>query len=146
GAGARAEPGLMADAAGTASENLPLVVVAAGGTGGHLFPAEALAVALGRRGLAIDLATDERAAHYGHEFPARRTHIIPSATVRGRDPVSLARTGFRLARGTLRAFRLLGALGPAAVVGFGGYPTIPPVLAASWRRIPTLIHEQNGVM
>jgi UDP-N-acetylglucosamine--N-acetylmuramyl-(pentapeptide) pyrophosphoryl-undecaprenol N-acetylglucosamine transferase len=136
----------MADAAGNASDNLPLVVVAAGGTGGHLFPAEALAVALAKRGVAIDLATDERAAHYGHEFPARRTHIIPSATVRGRDPVSLARTGFRLARGTLRAFRLLGTLGPAAVVGFGGYPTIPPVLAASWRRIPTLIHEQNGVM
>jgi UDP-N-acetylglucosamine--N-acetylmuramyl-(pentapeptide) pyrophosphoryl-undecaprenol N-acetylglucosamine transferase len=136
----------MADAAGTASENLPLVVVAAGGTGGHLFPAEALAVALGGRGVAIDLATDERAAHYGHEFPARQTHIIPSATVRGRDPVSLARTSFRLAHGTLRAFRLLGRLKPAAVVGFGGYPTIPPVLAAAWRRIPTLIHEQNGVM
>jgi UDP-N-acetylglucosamine--N-acetylmuramyl-(pentapeptide) pyrophosphoryl-undecaprenol N-acetylglucosamine transferase len=136
----------MADATGHASESLPLVVVAAGGTGGHLFPAEALAVALAKRGVAIDLATDERAAHYGHEFPARRTHIIPSATVRGRDPVSLARTSFRLAHGTLRAFRLLGRLEPAAVVGFGGYPTIPPVLAAAWRRIPTVIHEQNGVM
>jgi UDP-N-acetylglucosamine--N-acetylmuramyl-(pentapeptide) pyrophosphoryl-undecaprenol N-acetylglucosamine transferase len=136
----------MADRAGRPSGNLPLVVVAAGGTGGHLFPAEALAVALAKRSVAVDLATDERAALYGKEFPARQTHIIPSATVRGRDPISLARTGLRLAQGTLRAFLLFGRLNPAAVIGFGGYPTIPPVLAAAWRRIPTLIHEQNGVM
>jgi UDP-N-acetylglucosamine--N-acetylmuramyl-(pentapeptide) pyrophosphoryl-undecaprenol N-acetylglucosamine transferase len=121
-------------------------VVAAGGTGGHLFPAEALAVALGKRGVTVDLATDERAVHYGHAFPARETHIIPSATVRGRDPFSLARTGLRLAQGTARAFSLFGRLRPAAVIGFGGYPTIPPLLAAGWRRIPTLLHEQNGVM
>ncbi len=124
----------------------PLVVVAAGGTGGHLFPAEALAVALDRRGVLVDLATDERAMLYGADFPARRTHIIPSATVRGRDPVSLARTALRLGLGTVRAFLLLGRLRPAAVIGFGGYPTVPPLLAAAWRRIPTLIHEQNGVM
>jgi UDP-N-acetylglucosamine--N-acetylmuramyl-(pentapeptide) pyrophosphoryl-undecaprenol N-acetylglucosamine transferase len=130
----------------TQSSAQPLVVVAAGGTGGHLFPAEALAVALAKRGVAVDLATDERAIHYGQAFPARETHIIPSATVRGRDPLSLARTGLRLAQGTVRAFALFGRLRPAAVIGFGGYPTIPPLLAAAWRRIPTLLHEQNGVM
>ncbi|HEX4555380.1 MAG TPA: undecaprenyldiphospho-muramoylpentapeptide beta-N-acetylglucosaminyltransferase [Xanthobacteraceae bacterium] len=124
----------------------PLVVVAAGGTGGHLFPAEALAVALGRRGVSVDLATDERAVLYGADFPARQTHIIASATVRGRDPLALARTALRLGGGTLQAWRLFGRLRPAAVIGFGGYPTIPPLLAAAWRRIPTLIHEQNGVM
>jgi len=125
---------------------VPLVVVAAGGTGGHLFPAEALSAALAKRGVVVDLATDERAALYGKDFPARQTHIIPSATVRGRDPMSLARTGLRLASGAWRAYALLGRIKPAAVIGFGGYPTVPPLLAATWRRIPTLIHEQNGVM
>ena len=124
----------------------PLVVVAAGGTGGHLFPAEALSVALAKRGAVIDLATDERATRYGTTFPARATHVIPSATFRGRDPISLARTVSMLGLGTIKAWMLLGRLRPAAVVGFGGYPSIPPVMAASLRGIPTLIHEQNGVM
>ena len=77
----------------------PLVLLAAGGTGGHLFPAEALAVALKARGLAVELATDERATQYGGEFPARATHIIPSAPIRGRDPLSLAKTGVALGTG-----------------------------------------------
>ncbi len=124
----------------------PLVVVAAGGTGGHLFPAEALSVALAKRGAVIDLATDERATRYGTTFPARTTHVIPSATFRRRDPISLTRTVSMLGIGTIKAWRLLGRLRPAAVVGFGGYPSIPTVLAASLRGIPTLIHEQNGVM
>jgi UDP-N-acetylglucosamine--N-acetylmuramyl-(pentapeptide) pyrophosphoryl-undecaprenol N-acetylglucosamine transferase len=124
----------------------PLVVVAAGGTGGHLFPAEALAVALGKRGVTVDLATDERAVHYGHDFPARETHIIPSATLRTRNLAALVPASWRLVRGAFVADRLFGRLKPAAVIGFGGYPTIPPLLAAAFRRIPTLIHEQNGVM
>jgi UDP-N-acetylglucosamine--N-acetylmuramyl-(pentapeptide) pyrophosphoryl-undecaprenol N-acetylglucosamine transferase len=124
----------------------PLVVVAAGGTGGHLFPAEALAVALGKRGVTVDLATDERAMHYGHDFPARETHIIPSATLRTRNLALLVPASWRLVRGAFVADRLFGRLKPAAVIGFGGYPTIPPLLAAAFRRIPTVIHEQNGVM
>jgi UDP-N-acetylglucosamine--N-acetylmuramyl-(pentapeptide) pyrophosphoryl-undecaprenol N-acetylglucosamine transferase len=124
----------------------PLVIVAAGGTGGHLFPAEALSVALLRRSAVVELATDERATRYGHAFPARATHIIPSATVRGRDPLSLAKTAATLTLGIAKAWRLLGRVRPAVVVGFGGYPSIPPVLAATLRGIPTVIHEQNGVM
>jgi len=123
----------------------PLVVVAAGGTGGHLFPAEALSIALIGRGVTVDLVTDERATRYG-AFPGRATHIVASATFAARDPVSVVRTTARLGGGVMEALRLLGALRPAAVIGFGGYPTIPPVLAAWLRRIPTLVHEQNGVL
>jgi UDP-N-acetylglucosamine--N-acetylmuramyl-(pentapeptide) pyrophosphoryl-undecaprenol N-acetylglucosamine transferase len=73
-------------------------------------------------------------------------HLIPSATVRGRDPLSLARTAALLALGTLKAWRLIGKIRPAVVVGFGGYPTVPPPWAASLRAVPTILHEQNGVM
>jgi len=127
-----------------ATDRNPLILLCAGGTGGHLFPAEALALALQKRGAAIELATDTRAAHF--QFPARAVHLIPSATLRGRDPLSLARTALLLARGTLKAWSLIGGIRPAAVVGFGGYPTVPPLLAASWRGVPTVLHEQNGVM
>jgi UDP-N-acetylglucosamine--N-acetylmuramyl-(pentapeptide) pyrophosphoryl-undecaprenol N-acetylglucosamine transferase len=124
----------------------PLVLVAAGGTGGHLFPAEALSIALDRRGVRIDLATDERATRYGTEFPADTTHVIPSETVRGRNPIALARTAAILGAGTLKAWLLLGRLRPAAVVGFGGYPTLPPLFAATVRRIPTIVHDANAVI
>jgi UDP-N-acetylglucosamine--N-acetylmuramyl-(pentapeptide) pyrophosphoryl-undecaprenol N-acetylglucosamine transferase len=126
------------------SASAPLVLLAAGGTGGHLFPAEALAVALAKRGVTVDLATDHRAAHY--KFPARDIHLIPSATVRGRNPIALAKTGITLALGMAKAWSLIGRIKPAAVVGFGGYPTVPPLLAASLRGVPTVLHEQNGVM
>jgi len=127
-----------------AASGAPLVLLAAGGTGGHLFPAESLATVLEKRGVAVDLATDHRAAHF--KFPARAVHLIPSATVRGRDPISLARTVALLTLGTAKAWSLLGRIKPSVVVGFGGYPTVPPLLAASWRGIPTVLHEQNGVM
>jgi len=122
----------------------PLVLLAAGGTGGHLFPAEALAVALQNRGAVVDLATDARAAHF--KFPAQAVHIIPSATLRGRNPFALARTAALLTLGTAKAWSMLGRVRPAAVVGFGGYPTVPPLMAAAMRGIPTVLHEQNGVM
>jgi UDP-N-acetylglucosamine--N-acetylmuramyl-(pentapeptide) pyrophosphoryl-undecaprenol N-acetylglucosamine transferase len=127
-----------------AASGAPLVLLAAGGTGGHLFPAEALAAALAKRGVAVELATDRRAAHF--EFPARAVHLIPSATLRGRNPFALARTSALLTLGTAKAWNLLGRIKPSVVVGFGGYPTVPPLLAAGWRGIPTVLHEQNGVM
>src|SRR5262245_45789823 len=121
----------------------PLVLLAAGGTGGHLFPAEALANVLERRGIAVDLATDHRAAGYAGQFPARQIHVLPSDTVRGRNPLRLLWTMLLLGFGTLRAVILLLKLRPAAVVGFGGYPTLPPLLAAWLLRIPRIVHEQN---
>ena len=140
-AGGGREPGLM-QGGGAA----PLVLLAAGGTGGHLFPAEALAAALASRGVTVDLATDERAERYGKRFPARQIHVIASDTLRARNVVALARTGAIMGVALSRAFLLLGRIKPAVVVGFGGYPTLAPVLAATWRRIPTVIHEQNAVM
>ena len=125
----------------------PRVLLAAGGTGGHLFPAEALAAVLGKRNVAVELVTDSRAArHVGGAFPASAVHVIPSATIRGRNPFSLARSGTVLGYGLLKAWFKLPRLKPAVVVGFGGYPTIPPLLAASARGLPTIIHEQNAVM
>ncbi len=121
-----------------------LILLAAGGTGGHLFPAEALALVLEQRGLTVDLATDARAAHY--KFPARAVHLIPSATMRGRDPVALARTAAMLTLGIAKAWALIGRIRPQVVVGFGGYPTVPPLMAASLRGVATVLHEQNGVM
>lgn len=120
------------------------ILLAAGGTAGHLFPAEALALVLAKRGLTVDLATDHRAAHF--EFPARAVHLIPSATLRARHPLALARTTALLALGTAKAWALIGRIDPKIVVGFGGYPTVPPLWAASLRGVPTVLHEQNGVM
>jgi UDP-N-acetylglucosamine--N-acetylmuramyl-(pentapeptide) pyrophosphoryl-undecaprenol N-acetylglucosamine transferase len=124
----------------------PLVMIAAGGTGGHLFPAEALAGALAKRGIAIELATDRRAAPYARKFPARAIHVLPAETMRGRNPLSLLRSGLVLGFGTLEALVLMLRRRPRAVVGFGGYPTLPPLLAASLMRRPTVIHESNAVM
>lgn len=129
-----------------ARTNAPLVLLAAGGTGGHLFPAEALAVALGRRGIRVVLATDARATRYGERFPAESVHIIPSETIRGRNPLALTRTMALLGLGLFKAWRLIGRLRPAAAVGFGGYPTLPPLVAAILRRVPTVIHDGNAVM
>jgi UDP-N-acetylglucosamine--N-acetylmuramyl-(pentapeptide) pyrophosphoryl-undecaprenol N-acetylglucosamine transferase len=122
----------------------PLVLLCAGGTGGHLFPAEALAVVLAKRGVTVDLATDTRAAHF--KFPARAVHVIPSATLRGRDPISVLCTATMLAAGIGKAWLKLGEIKPNLVVGFGGYPTVPPLFAAWWRGVPTILHEQNAVM
>jgi UDP-N-acetylglucosamine--N-acetylmuramyl-(pentapeptide) pyrophosphoryl-undecaprenol N-acetylglucosamine transferase len=123
-----------------------LILLAAGGTGGHLFPAAALAQELGRRGYAVELATDERAGKYDTDFPARTVHRIPSATLTSRSPLAMAKTFSRLGGGFVGARNLLKRARPAAVIGFGGYPTLPPLIAARSLKIPTAIHEQNAVM
>lgn len=124
----------------------PRVMVAAGGTGGHLFPAFALAEELGRRGHEVDLVTEQRGERYGTNFPARKVHYVPSATLGGTSPQAVAKTALTLSRGVISAWRMLGPARPEAIVGFGGYPTISPLIAAWLRGIPVAIYEQNAVM
>lgn len=125
-----------------------LIVVAAGGTGGHLFPAQALSEVLVSRGYRVHLMTDERVRDYGKSFPAEKIHIIPAAS----PSPTLSKLHLlpgrllRLYSGYRKAKTLLKELSPIAVVGFGGYPSFPPVFAAKSLGIPTAVHEQNAVL
>ncbi|ONH81979.1 undecaprenyldiphospho-muramoylpentapeptide beta-N-acetylglucosaminyltransferase [Roseomonas mucosa] len=129
-------------------------VVAAGGTGGHVFPAEALAAELAARGERVVLMTDARSGALmekgGTRFEGMDRFILPGAGLAGRGARRAAAGALALARGTLQARHLLATLNPAAVVGFGGYPSVPPILAArllpAARRPVLVLHEQNAVL
>ncbi|QFY60599.1 undecaprenyldiphospho-muramoylpentapeptide beta-N-acetylglucosaminyltransferase [Rhizobium grahamii] len=123
-----------------------IVLLAAGGTGGHVFPAEALAYKLKERGYSVHLVTDSRAERYAGKFPADEIHVVPSATIGSKNPVAVARALWTLWSGMRAAKKLIARLKPAVVVGFGGYPTVPPLLAATRLGVPAMIHEQNAVM
>ncbi|URQ75567.1 MAG: undecaprenyldiphospho-muramoylpentapeptide beta-N-acetylglucosaminyltransferase [Candidatus Ochrobactrum gambitense] len=123
-----------------------VIVLAAGGTGGHLFPAEALAHELKSRGWDVHLATDARAQRFAGAFSEDHVHVIRSATIAGRNPFALLKTFWSLWQGNLDSRKLFRRLKPQLVAGFGGYPTLPPLYAASNMHIPTLVHEQNAVM
>ncbi len=127
-------------------DTAPLILLAAGGTGGHLFPAEALGVELIKRGLRVRLVTDDRALRYSGLFTRDMIDVVASETARGRNPLQLAYAGFTLAAGTLSALRLMRRLKPVAAVGFGGYPTLPPLIAARLAGIPSIIHDANAVL
>ncbi len=122
------------------------IMLAAGGTGGHLFPAQALGEELIRRGYEVDLITDTRGNVFGADFPARKIYKVPAATFRGRSPIEATKTLGTLGNGFQSAYRLIGEAAPRAIIGFGGYPTLAPVLAAMGRGVPSAIHEQNSVM
>jgi UDP-N-acetylglucosamine--N-acetylmuramyl-(pentapeptide) pyrophosphoryl-undecaprenol N-acetylglucosamine transferase len=124
----------------------PLILLAAGGTGGHLFPAEALGVELIRRGFRVRLVTDSRALRYSGLFSKDTIDVVPSETVRSRTPWSLAYTGLMLGYGLVAALHLVRKLKPAAVVGFGGYPTVPPLIAAKLLGVPGIVHDANAVL
>lgn len=122
------------------------IMLAAGGTGGHLFPAEALAHELRGRGWRVLLVTDSRAERYTGGFPADELHVVRAATITSKNPLRLVPALWTLFMGVREAGRLIRRVRPKAVVGFGGYPTVPPLIAASNAGVPSVIHEQNAVM
>ncbi|PTM42208.1 undecaprenyldiphospho-muramoylpentapeptide beta-N-acetylglucosaminyltransferase [Bosea sp. 124] len=123
-----------------------LVILAAGGTGGHLFPAEALSHVLRAQGIRVVLMTDPRGAEFAGDFPADAVIPVPSATPSGRSLSGKVRVALDIAKGVLAARRAVKEIRPAVLVGFGGYPTVPPVLGAALGGAKTLIHEQNAVV
>lgn len=121
----------------------PCIVLAAGGTGGHVFPAEALAGALATRGLDTVLLTDSR----GRDFRgAKQIQVIAGGGIAGLGTAARLRSVGALAVGFAQALWHLRRVAPQVVVGFGGYASLPPMLAAVLLRIPTLLHEQNAVL
>jgi UDP-N-acetylglucosamine--N-acetylmuramyl-(pentapeptide) pyrophosphoryl-undecaprenol N-acetylglucosamine transferase len=123
-----------------------LIVLAAGGTGGHVFPAAALATELSGRGFKLCLITDRRGGAYGGPLGNLETHRIRAGGIAGKKLTTLLRSGPELAFGTLQARRLLKKMRPLAVIGFGGYASVPTMLAATFGGLRTVIHEQNAVL
>jgi UDP-N-acetylglucosamine--N-acetylmuramyl-(pentapeptide) pyrophosphoryl-undecaprenol N-acetylglucosamine transferase len=121
------------------------VALAAGGTGGHLFPAEAVATELVERGRQVHLLTDCRADAFAMGVSGVAVHRVRSARLGG-GPIRTAHGLVELAAGAVQARRLLRQLSPQAIVGFGGYPSVPAMLAAGSLGLATLIHEQNAVL
>jgi UDP-N-acetylglucosamine--N-acetylmuramyl-(pentapeptide) pyrophosphoryl-undecaprenol N-acetylglucosamine transferase len=128
------------------SPDAPLIVLAAGGTGGHVFPAEALAQELLGQDYRLALITDARGARYGGTLGLIDKHFISAGALAGFGPIGKAISAARLTFGFFQAYRALKRLKPAVVVGFGGYAAAPTVAAALLAGIPTVIHEQNAIL
>jgi len=120
-------------------------VLAAGGTGGHMIPAFALATELHARGHHVALITDARGAKIPGKPDFLTAHVLPAGRL-GKNPVALFKGLRAILQGRSMALRLFESFAPACVIGFGGYPALPALLAARAARVPTVIHEQNAVL
>lgn len=121
-------------------------VLAAGGTGGHLIPAFALATELEKRGHHVALITDARGAAIPGKPATLPAHILPAGRIEGKNPVRWLQGLRAILEGRRMALRLFDSFEPSCVIGFGGYPALPALLAATSAGIPTVIHEQNAVL
>tara|TARA_B100000315_G_scaffold259872_1_gene317785 strand:+ start:245 stop:1411 length:1167 start_codon:yes stop_codon:yes gene_type:complete len=124
----------------------PLIVLAAGGTGGHVFPAEALAAELNSRGYQLALVTDRRGGELSGRLGELETHRVRAGGIAGKGVFARILSACELLIGTVQAWFLLRRLKPAVVVGFGGYASVPTMLAAAYSGTKAAIHEQNAVL
>lgn len=120
-------------------------VLAAGGTGGHMVPAAALATELTKRGHRVALVSDERGVRFPDLFDGIQTHVLPAGRLSG-GPIGWAKAARQMLAGRSMAIELYKTFRPSAVIGFGGYPALPALLAAFAQKVPTIIHEQNAVL
>ncbi len=128
------------------TDQASLVVLAAGGTGGHMFPAEALAAELSGRGCRLAMVTDRRGGSWQGALDGVETHRVRAGGIAGKSFAARLQSGPELAIGTWQARGILKRLRPAAVVGFGGYASVPTMLAACFGGYHTAIHEQNAIL
>lgn len=122
------------------------VLIAAGGTGGHMFPAQALAEELASRKIGALLITDSRGIRFGDAFPGTAIHVIASATLSFGNPWHMLCALVRIIQGIAQSLQLIRQHRPSIVIGFGGYPSLAPLVAGWLRRVPLCVHEQNAVL
>lgn len=122
----------------------PMIILSAGGTGGHVFPARALAEELKARDCLVAFITDTRGLKYLDGLNDQ-THVLPLASTAG-GAKAKAKFAASLLRSYAKAHQLIGQLKPSAVIGFGGYPSAPALFAAQHRMVPTILHEQNAIL
>ncbi len=124
----------------------PLVVIAAGGTGGHMFPAQSFATEMIKRGWRVGLVTDDRGLRYAENFPAEWIEQVKAATIGSKRPDKLLVSALKIRSGISAAKRHMKKVKPDLVAGFGGYPSFPSLSAAKALKVPIIIHEQNAVL